>query len=78
MNIVTYETHRVEAEGLTLSQLIWRRFRLPMPGLLELTLTSNPGLAGRGSILPVGTVIKFPIPGYADRAAADGEPVRLW
>lgn len=72
----TIETVKVEREGLTLSRIIWRRFKKQVPGLVERVLDINPGLSALGPILPVGTVIKIPIPNV--RQNRDVTPVRLW
>lgn len=66
----------VEGDGLTVSLLVWRRFRRPMPGLVEKILDRNPGLAGAGPILPPGTVLDIPVP--TPREPQLLEPIRLW
>ena len=66
----------VEGDGITVSLLVWRRFRRPMPGLVEAILERNPGLAGLGPILPVGTVLEIPVP--TPRAPQLLNPIRLW
>jgi phage tail protein X len=65
----------VEALGLTLSLVLWRRFRRPMPGLLEETYALNRGLADAGPRLPLGAVILIPV---RDEAASEQPIVRLW
>jgi phage tail protein X len=72
----TIETVKVEREGLTLSRIIWRRFKRQVPGLVERVLDVNPGLSALGPTLPVGTVIEIPIPNV--RQNPDVTPVRLW
>ncbi len=67
----------VTGEGLTVSLLVWRRFQRPMPGLVERVYEENPGLADLGSFIPVGTVIKLPVP-EATRQEEVITPVRLW
>lgn len=66
----------VMGEDLTVSLICWRRFKRPMPGLVELTLDINPGLAELGHYLPVGTVFLLPIP--APRKPVVLDPVKLW
>jgi phage tail protein X len=66
----------VEGDGITVSLLVWRRFRRPMLGLVEAILERNPGLAGLGPILPVGTVLEIPVP--TPRAPQLLDPIRLW
>lgn len=48
--------------GMSLSKIIWRRFKRPMEGLAEQTLELNPGLAALGPILPYKTEFNLPIP----------------
>lgn len=74
------ETMRVTAEHTTLPLLLWRRFRKPMPGLVEDTLTRNPGLADLGEVLPVGTTfaLKVETTGTQGAEAATLAPISLW
>jgi len=66
----------VEGDSLTVSLLVWRRFRRPMPGLIEKILDRNPGLAGAGAVLLLGTVIDIPVPTPREPQLLD--PIRLW
>jgi phage tail protein X len=66
----------VEGDAVTLSLLVWRRFRRPMPGLVETTVDRNPGLANLGAILPVDTVIDLHVPTPREPQLLD--PIRLW
>lgn len=66
----------VGGDAITLSLLVWRRFRRPMPGLVETILDRNPGLADLGPILPVGTVLNLPVPTPREPQLLD--PIRLW
>ena len=66
----------VEGDNITLSLLVWRRFRRPMPGLFEQILDLNPGLAALGPCLPVGTTFNMPVP--TPREPALLEPITLW
>lgn len=72
----TIETVTIAGEGITASLLVWRRFKRPMPGVVERLYELNPGLAAQGVHLPVGTVVKMPVPPPAK--ATDITPVRLW
>ena len=68
----------VRGDGITLPVLIWRRFRKPMPGLVEKALDINPGLAAQGPFLAPGTTILLPI---ADEVETSSEPaarIKLW
>ena len=70
------ETVTVEGELLTVSLIVWRRFKRPMPGLVEAIHDLNPGLADLGTWLPVGTVFAVPIP--TPRKPPLLDPIRLW
>ena len=70
------ETITVSGDGITVPLLIWRRFRRPMPGLMEAVYARNHGLADLGPYLPMGTVVELPIPVPRENARAD--PIRLW
>ena len=76
MTAETIETITIQGEAITASLLVWRRFKAPMPGLVERLYEINPRLALVGPFLPVGTVISLPIP--APRKEPDVTPVRLW
>ncbi|NEU34854.1 phage tail protein, partial [bacterium LRH843] len=56
--------------------LVWRRFKRPMPGLVEGIYDLNPGLAGLGQTLPLGTSFDMPIPIPREQQVLD--PIRLW
>lgn len=66
----------VEGDAITLSLLVWRRFRRPMPGLVETILDRNAGLASLGPVLPVGTAFDLPVPTPREPQLLD--PIRLW
>jgi phage tail protein X len=70
------ETVTVEGDGLTVATLVWRRFKRPMPGLVEAIYDLNPGLADLGQTLPVGTSFDMPIPIPREQQVLD--PIRLW
>ena len=70
------ETVTVEGDGLTVSVIVWRRFKRPMPGLVEAIYDLNPGLADLGQTLPVGTIFDMPIPIPREQQVLD--PIRLW
>ena len=70
------ESVTVEGEFLTASLIVWRRFRRPMPGLVEAIHDINPGLADLGPYLPVGTRFDMPIP--TPREPVHLDPIRLW
>lgn len=70
------ETVTVEGDGLTVATLVWRRFKRPMPWLVEVIYDQNPGLADLGQTLPVGTSFEMPIPIPREQQVLD--PIRLW
>jgi phage tail protein X len=67
----------VTSEGVSVDLVVWQKYRRPMFGLVEQTLDINPGLAGLGPILPVGTKFRLPIvrqPAAPTRA----DVIHLW
>ncbi|WP_099867838.1 tail protein X [Pararhizobium haloflavum] len=72
----TVERIVIEGEGITVPLLVWRRFKRPMPGIVEQVFEMNQNLADLGLFLPVGTEVLMPIP--TPRPAPIVEPVRLW
>jgi phage tail protein X len=59
-----FEYLRVEAEDLTPSQIVWRRYKRPAPQILGKFLDANPHIApalGEGPFIPFGTVVRIPI-----------------
>ena len=75
MTIATQEIV-VSSDGVSVDLVIWQTYRKPMPSLLEQTLDINPGLAGLGPILPVGTRFRLPI--VRPPVAPVREVVHLW
>lgn len=70
------ETLIVDRAFCPLDLLLFRRLKREVPGLVEKTLAGNPGLAGLGPILPIGTVVVVEIPGPASRPARP--VITLW
>lgn len=58
---MTVEVITVKSEGLTLSKIIWQFLKRQPLGYLEVVLEANPGLAGNGPFLPVGTEVILPL-----------------
>jgi P2-like prophage tail protein X len=77
MTLTIYETVTVAGDRITPPPLIWRRFKRPVPGVLEATLEANPGLADLGPVLPVGTKIRIPIPA-PEAEKRPTERISLW
>ena len=73
---VLSEAVTVEGDFLTVSLIVWRRFKRPMPGLVEAILDHNPGLGDLGTYLPVGTTFDMVVPTPREPAILD--PIRLW
>ena len=71
-----YEKIVVDTEGLNLSKIVWRRFKKPMPGVVERTLSENRELADAGRILPVGT--EFVLSADRKQAERELEQIKLW
>lgn len=68
----------VSGDRITVPLLIWRRFRRPMPGLVETAFAANPGLADLGIFIPPGTVINIPIPRQAETSTEPQARISLW
>jgi len=50
----------IKGEGITLDLLLWRIHGVRGQTLVSEALEINPGLAGVGAVLPLGTVVKIP------------------
>lgn len=82
MNIVGYDLITVEAEYITVDLIVWRRYRIMAPGVVEATLDANPHLSllhATSPFLPIGTQVRIPI----DPAILKGAPqpktsIKLW
>jgi phage tail protein X len=76
MTIATQEIV-VTSEGVSVDLVVWQKYRRPMFSRVEQTLDRNPGLAGLGPILPVGTKFRLPLvrPPAAPRRA---DVIHLW
>lgn len=73
VSVTGFELFRVEGENITADLLVWRRYRMPAPGILEKMLDANPQIAHahRTSVfLPVGLLVRIPI----DPAILAGQP----
>lgn len=54
------ETVTVKGENILLDLLLWRRHGVRGQGLVVRALELNPGLAGLGPVLPIGTEVILP------------------
>lgn len=63
-------------EECTLANVIWRKFGRQPIGLIEKVIERNPGICSE-EIIPVGTVIIFPVSDMAE-ASPRNDVVRLW
>jgi phage tail protein X len=54
------DTVTIRGEGITLDLLLWRTYGVRGQQLVEEALDANPGLAGVGAVLPLGTVVRIP------------------
>lgn len=75
MSEVLVET--VMIEGLTVANIIWRKFRRQPDGFLEKVLEMNHGLSDE-TFVPVGTTITLPIEELAEKSSTSTDVVRLW
>ena len=64
------ETVTVQRTRTTVDLLLWRRFGTAGMAMVEQTLALNPGIAGLGPVLPIGTVVTLPDPPSAPAVAA--------
>ena len=78
MTTIAYDAVTVAGEGVTLERMLWRRDRQYTPGLAELALSINPGLAALGPILPVGTDVRLPTLASLPSDAAEPTVIRLF
>lgn len=72
----TYETYTVETEGLTVSVIVWRRFKARSRRVVERIYEEQPALGLVGHYLPVGTVLRIPVDAPRDNATVT--PISLW
>jgi len=68
---------RVTAQQNDTIDLLVFRYLGSTAGYVEQTLELNPGIAGFGPVLPMGTVVTLPDP-QPGRTAATQEIVQLW
>lgn len=64
MAVTGFELVTVQGDYVTVDLLVWRRYKIPAPGILETLLDSNPHLArlhAQSCFLPIGTQIRIPI-----------------
>lgn len=73
----TVKTVTVQAEGVTLSGMVWQTLKRQPVGFVEAVLDFNPGLAKLGPYLPVGTVVNFPLDAISAQQPTR-QVVRLW
>ena len=75
---IAIETVVVEGLAVTVPLLVWRRWRRPMPGMVAQVLDINRGLADLGPVLPLGTVVRMPVPAPEPVEQRALPPLRLW
>lgn len=73
--MTNFEIFTVPSVGLSLSQIIWRRYRRAAPGIIEPVLNANPGLYAVADELTPGMKIKLPV--VAGEPPRE-QPVTLW
>lgn len=82
MSVTGWELITVGSDWVTVDVIVWRRYRVYAPGIVEQTLDDNPHLAKlhkTSPFLPIGTQLRVPI----DPAILAGAPqpktlVRWW
>jgi phage tail protein X len=60
----------------TVDKLLWDYFKREYPGLVEQTLTQNPGLAALGVFPPKGTKVVVTLP--TSRTSTPARLITLW
>lgn len=63
-------------QGDTLDAVVWRYYGQTV-GYVETVMAANPGIAGLGIILPLGTEVKLPV-SITVEAENEAGLVRLW
>ena len=71
------ETVTIEGENITVSLLVWRRYKRPAPGVVERIFDLNRELAEDGAYMPVGTVVVMPVD-TVNNEPKTLDPIRLW
>ena len=61
-------------DGEILDEIVWRHYCNRVAGALEIVLEANPGLADKGPVLPIGTLVQLPV----IETPKEAETVRLW
>jgi phage tail protein X len=64
MAVIGFELFQIMGDGITADLLVWRRYRRPAPGILEIMLDANPQLAfvhRFTPFLPTGLFVRIPI-----------------
>lgn len=59
-----YELVTVQGDYVTADLLVWRRYKIPAPGIVERLLDDNPHLSllhKQSCFLPFGTQVRIPI-----------------
>ena len=72
------ETVTVEGVGLTIPRLVWNRFGARGQGMVEKIYDLNPGISNQPTHLPVGLVVRIPVPSDSDLTREATELVTLW
>lgn len=81
MSISGYELMTVSGDGITADLIVWRRYRVRAPGILEALLDANPHLAGihrEGPFIPPGTQVRIPIDTELLSKGPKPRPIELW
>jgi phage tail protein X len=82
MAIVSYELLTVQGDRITADLLVWRRYRIKAPGIVEALLDLNPHLAHvhrEGPFIRPGVQVRMPIDPLILANAPKSRPtITLW
>lgn len=74
---IAYEKVVVSADEMTLSKIVWRRFGVWKPGLVERILDRQGELA-ETIYLPIGAVVEIPIDPPSLGPSTERQVIQLW
>jgi len=81
MSITSYEILTVKGDHVTADLIVWRRYRVRAPGIVEAMLDANPHLARihrLGPFIPVGTQVRIPIDAELIAKGPKPKEIELW
>ncbi len=82
MAITSYDLVTISGDYITVDLIVWRRYRVRAPGIVEAMLDCNPHLAllhKQSPFIPTGTQIRIPIdPDILANAPKPKKTIQLW